>query len=409
MQVAPLPPDEARRLDALQRLDILDTDAEAEFDALVQAASLVCQAPISLISLVDAHRQWFKARHGLDARETSRDVAFCAHAILDSEVLEVADATQDARFHDNPLVTQAPDIRFYAGVPLTLGDGSRVGTLCVIDRVPRRLTAQQREILRHLGLAAAHALEGRRALKREQQLAEARAAAEAEVRRFKDEFVAAAAHELRTPMTSLMGFAELLLTRDCTPEQQRRHVERIHRQSAHLLALTQDMLDLASLDARGGLELALEPLDLLRWLRDVLQDYNPPDGRDAPRLQVLTPPPAVQADPQRLRQVLVNLLSNAYKYSPGGGAVRVGLAATPDGGAALSVQDEGLGMTADQLARVTERFYRADRGNGIPGTGLGMSIVQDLVHLHGGRLDLASTPGQGTTVTVTLPPSASGD
>ncbi|MDP1097734.1 GAF domain-containing protein, partial [Klebsiella quasipneumoniae] len=98
---------------------VLDSDAEAEFDALTQAASLVCQAPISLISLVDAHRQWFKSRQGLETPETPRDLAFCAHAILDGDVFEVPDTTRDLRFHDNPLVTQAPDIRFYAGVPLT--------------------------------------------------------------------------------------------------------------------------------------------------------------------------------------------------------------------------------------------------------------------------------------------------
>lgn len=390
---------------ALHRLEVLDSDAEAEFDALTQAASLVCQAPISLISLVDAHRQWFKSRQGLETPETPRDLAFCAHAILDGDVFEVPDTTRDLRFHDNPLVTQAPDIRFYAGVPLTLGDGSRVGTLCVIDRVPRQLTAQQREILRHLGLAAAHALEGRRARRLERQLAEASAAAQAEVRRFRDEFVAAAAHELRTPMTSLMGFADLLLTRHYTPEEQRQNLERIQRQTAHLLALTQDMLDLASLDARGGLELARVPLDVVPWLRQVLQDYAPPEGRDAPRLQLLADPAPLQADPVRLRQVVLNLLSNAYKYSPNGGPVQVSLGRTADS-VVLTVRDQGLGMTPEQLARVTERFYRADRSSEIPGTGLGMSIVQDLVRLHGGQLDIASTPGAGTTVTVRLPAPA---
>ena len=377
MQVPPLPADEERRLAALHRLEVLDSDAEAEFDALTQAASLVCQAPISLISLVDAHRQWFKSRQGLETPETPRDLAFCAHAILDGDVFEVPDTTRDLRFHDNPLVTQAPDIRFYAGVPLTLGDGSRVGTLCVIDRVPRQLTAQQRES----------------------------AAAQAEVRRFRDEFVAAAAHELRTPMTSLMGFADLLLTRDYTPEEQRQNLERIQRQTAHLLALTQDMLDLASLDVRGGLELARVPLDVVPWLREVLQDYAPPEGRDAPRLQLLADPVPLQADPVRLRQVVLNLLSNAYKYSPDGGPVQVSLGRTADS-VVLTVRDQGLGMTPEQLARVTERFYRADRSSEIPGTGLGMSIVQDLVRLHGGQLDIASTPGAGTTVTVRLPAPA---
>ncbi len=163
MPTAPLPLDEDERLVALRGLAVLDTPPEAEFDALVQAAALVCGVPISLVSLVDASRQWFKANHGLaGASETPREQAFCAHAILQDGIFEVADATADPRFADNPLVIGAPDIRFYAGAPLRLADGQAVGTLCVIDRKARTLTATQRQILRHLGDAAARALETRR-------------------------------------------------------------------------------------------------------------------------------------------------------------------------------------------------------------------------------------------------------
>jgi len=159
------PPDEIARLAALKQLKVLDTKAEAEFDAIVRAASLVCDAPISLVSLIDSNRQWFKANVGLPGvTETSRDVAFCAHAILGSDLFEVPDATLDPRFHDNPLVAGHPDVRFYAGAPLRLSGGANVGTLCVIDRRPRQLTENQREILRSLAVAASHALEGRRAI-----------------------------------------------------------------------------------------------------------------------------------------------------------------------------------------------------------------------------------------------------
>ncbi len=171
MPVAPLPPDEAERLRSLLTLGILDTEDEEEFDALVKAAALVCGAPISLISLVDAKRQWFKAGVGLGGvRETPRDLAFCAYTILEDDLLEVPDARLDVRFSDNALVTSAPGIRFYAGMPIRLSDGARVGTLCVIDREPRQLSADQREILGHLAVAAAGALEGRRSRRLEQQL-----------------------------------------------------------------------------------------------------------------------------------------------------------------------------------------------------------------------------------------------
>jgi diguanylate cyclase len=187
MQSAPLPDNESQRLSALRALDVLDTGPEAEFDALVRTASLVCGVPISLISLIDAERQWFKANIGLPgALETPRDVAFCAHAILGDALFEVPDALADARFADNPLVSGRPDIRFYAGAPVILSDGHHVGTLCVIDRQARQLNDMQREVLRCLATAAAQALEGRRALRKQAQAALAVAQSEARFRALSD-------------------------------------------------------------------------------------------------------------------------------------------------------------------------------------------------------------------------------
>lgn len=164
MKIAPLPANEQERLAALRKYDILDTEPEAAFESMVQLASYICQTPIAAISLVDENRQWFKAIAGLDAKETSRDVAFCAHAILQDETMVVQDAQQDERFFDNPLVASAPDIRFYAGVPLVTSQGFHLGTLCVIDRVPRVLEAAQLDavktladnVMAHLDLRLSH-------------------------------------------------------------------------------------------------------------------------------------------------------------------------------------------------------------------------------------------------------------
>ena len=153
--------DEAERLKVLRTLGILDSPPEEEFDALVQAAALVCETPISLVSLIDAERQWFKANLGLPGvSETSRELAFCAHAIRDSAVMEVQDASLDPRFAQNPLVTGDPNIRFYAGAPLET-NGHRIGTLCVIDRSPKALSDNQRKALACLADAAVKAIERR--------------------------------------------------------------------------------------------------------------------------------------------------------------------------------------------------------------------------------------------------------
>ena len=166
---APVPPSEERRLAALYEYHLLDTPSEDLFDAFTRLAAQLCDTPISLITLVDRNRQWFKSTVGLDLRETLRDVAFCAHTILGEGIHEVRDAAADPRFADNPLVTGEPGIRFYAGYPLRSSDGEAIGTVCVIDRRPRALTEEQRTTLAAIGDAIAEQMEARRTLLRTQQ------------------------------------------------------------------------------------------------------------------------------------------------------------------------------------------------------------------------------------------------
>ena len=168
---APLPKNEKQRLKVLWQYSVLDTMPEEIFDDLTELAARICEAPVAMITLVDEDRQWFKAKVGVSINETSRDISFCAHAITQPGLFIVPDATRDERFAKNPLVKSDPKVRFYAGAPLVSPDGYALGTLCVIDKVPRELRPEQKQALRILARHVVSQLELRR---RSNELADAR-------------------------------------------------------------------------------------------------------------------------------------------------------------------------------------------------------------------------------------------
>lgn len=162
MALTPKPENEADRLAVLHDYQILDTPPDEAFDRITRLASRILKTPIALVSLVDKDRQWFKSRQGLETEETPREVAFCAHAICGQEVMVVPDASRDMRFAENPLVTQHPKIRFYAGAPLQDGEGHTLGTLCVVDTTPRQIDDEQRTVLQDLASIVMDAMHLRR-------------------------------------------------------------------------------------------------------------------------------------------------------------------------------------------------------------------------------------------------------
>jgi len=390
----PIPEDEPARMAALRSYGILDTEPEPQFDDLVELAREACETPIALISLVDTDRQWFKSISGLAARETPRCVAFCAHAILKPDLLEVRDAQSDERFRDNPLVTGAPFIRFYAGVPLSDSEGYALGTLCVIDDRPRALSKHQRTILERLARQVVQNLELRR---KSAELESARQRAEAAAR-VKSEFLAMMSHEIRTPMNGILGAAELLAAFELEP-QQRELIDIIVSSSRGLMRILNDILDLSKLEA-SAIELEASSFEL----RDVCQDVTKlftPVARSKGIELVLDVDPAVPewviGDAARLGQVLTNLVGNALKFtSRGGVTIRV---RTGGGRLRFEVLDTGVGIGPEQKERLFQPFTQADASvtRRFGGTGLGLAICRRLVDRMGGELGVDSEPGVGSS------------
>ncbi len=229
---------------------------------------------------------------------------------------------------------------------------------------------------------------------------------ESEVDRLKSEFLSTAAHELRTPMASVYGFSELLLQREFSPEKTREVLDIIHRQAGHLVALLNELLDLARIEARAGKDFHIVAQDVVPVIRNTLAELLiPGDTRQvAATLPDALPPIAV--DREKFQLTLTNVLSNAYKYSLGKGPIELETRRrVKDGGhwIGVTVRDHGIGMTPNEVDRIFERFYRTDASGKIPGTGLGMSLVKEIMDIFGGEVEIQTQPKKGTEVTLWYP------
>lgn len=231
---------------------------------------------------------------------------------------------------------------------------------------------------------------------------------ETEVDRLKSEFLSMAAHELRTPMASIYGFSELLLSEEVFSDEERREfLGAIYSQAVLMTSVISELLDLARIEARRGKDFNLERLEVGALLRQCVAGFKVPHGRTQPQQEEFGPEYWIKADTRKMIQAIGNVLTNAYKYSPNGGDITLQIIVDEQHPAGkrigIRICDSGIGMTPQQLARVCERFYRADSSGKIPGTGLGMSIVKEIIELHGGEVALNSELGFGTTVTLWLP------
>ncbi len=396
MKIAPPTNDEAARLKSLYDYDILDTEAEKIFDDLTQLVAQICNMPISLISLVDSERQWFKSRVGLAPQQTSKDIAFCTHAIHQKKVFEVEDALHDERFFDNPLVTSTPNIRFYAGTPLISPEGHVIGTLCVIDDKPNKLTQDQRQALEVLGRSVISQMELRKNIKILKLANE-----------HKTEFLSNMSHELRTPLNAIIGFSHLMLenTQDYKiPPKFSEYINHIDYSGRRLLSVVNSVIDLNKIEA-GMMQVQIKTICLREFIKNLEGmlaitanqknvEFSVHVSNDLPKY--------LAVDQAKISQIITNLAHNAIKFTDGGKWVKVEISLNNEQ-LVITVADQGVGISSNDQTKLFEQFRQVGQAKSSEGSGLGLSITQSLVTLLGGKIKVLSTVGSGSIFKVLLP------
>ncbi|HUS17175.1 MAG TPA: GAF domain-containing sensor histidine kinase [Chloroflexia bacterium] len=403
-------PDEQERLACLQSLGLLDQPLDGRFDRITRVTQRMFDAPVAVISLVDAQREWFLSCQGLVLSEVPRSVSFGVHTILADGLFVIADAAADARVARHPLVRGWVGVRFYAGCPLRGPGGHKVGTLCIMDTQARGGNEHQWAALQDLAAWAETELIAAAPTNAiHHELRRAMAATEA-AGRARTAFLANMSHEMRTPLNAIIGLSELLQeeVRDAGQVNYLSDLERIQFAGKRMLALINDLLDLSKLES-GKSALAQQRFVVADVIAEVATLAQPliKDNTNRLVLNIDAYVGTMRGDVPKLRQMLLNLLSNAARFTERGTiTVSAGRERGPGGGwVRFAVADTGMGMQAEQVATLFTEF-QPPGGAPVPtasGTGLGLALTQQLCRSMGGEIAVESTPGGGSTFTFRLP------
>lgn len=399
MSAPAIPINEAARLEELSLFSILDTMPEKEFDDMTTIASEICQTPISLITLIDKNRQWFKSKKGTDLSETSRNLSFCAHAINqpDNELI-IEDATKDRRFSDNPYVTNDPHVVFYAGIPLVSNNGFALGTICVIDTKPRHLTEGQLTALKALSRQVVRLLEMRRAnhvIHATQQKLETKCE---ELERF----AYVVSHDIKSPLNNVISLLGLLM-----------RLEENNISEKSKLVLNTSLVSIKQLkslvDGIIGHYMSLnydatevKEIDLTKMCAELIGLLNP---TDAMAIDLRVECQKLVGNEIALRQIFINLISNSIKYSE---KEPISIYIVHEHGIGwhqIDYNDNGVGMDTNNIMKIFEPFSTLGKTDrfGNKGTGIGLATVKQLIDKLGGQIDVRSEIGKGTHFSIRLP------
>lgn len=403
---AKIPENEQERMKELYQMVVLDSQYEKEFDEIVQVASRICKVPISMISLIDTNRQWFKAKIGLEATEINRDLAFCAHTILQDDIMLVEDAEKDIRFHDNPLVINDPNIRFYAGVPLVTSKGFKLGSLCVIDNKPRQLNEDQIFALNILSNQVIKLFELRlrnMEIESKNAIVESQKEHLEELSQIQSKIISIVAHDVRSPVASLKNLLDLKYTDDITNEEMKDFMVMLSKQLDGTINMLTNLVEWGSILLNKS-AVKLVDINLYELLVDKFKNIEVSFQIKQNQFHNLLPVDCVvHSNENIIRFITRNLLSNANKFTEHGNISIIGELIGNQ--YKITVADTGIGMNEDIVKSLfsTDRKSSRHGTNNEIGSGLGLVLVREFIDILGESLTVESAPNKGTRISFFLP------